>query len=94
MKDRFRTTSPRIVNIFSFGAMGIDTCNLAIVHVFENEDDLAIAKATGLCKMLIDATFEALAAFQYPIEGMSTDQVGFAAQTSINEAGGAFRYFK
>lgn len=67
----FSDRIPKLYDHFFYGAVDIGPQNLAVWYLFETEAELEIAKASGLCNELREATITNLISLGYPQEAFN-----------------------
>ena len=67
----FENSTPKISQHFFYGAVWIAPQNLVIWYLFKTNDELALAKKTGLCTQLVQRTTQNLIDEGYPKETIS-----------------------
>lgn len=68
--------TPKIYQHFFYGAFDLAPQHLVVWYLFETDDELESAKATGFCDELEKATIQNLIDFGYPKEAFEITNMG------------------
>ena len=93
--SEFVCSTPKIYEHFFYGAVDIDPQNLAIWYLFETNEDLEIAKISGLCNKIQETTIKNLILLGYPQEAIkiSHNNYPIAKNTSQSDTKEYIRKF-
>jgi hypothetical protein len=89
--ERYADREPPIVDTVWMGAIDLDPSHLKLWFLFEDGQALATAKFNAFC-LEIEATLRRLLnEGGYPVTGM---HIGFESKQAVDDAGGAWKYFR
>lgn len=83
----FKDRTPEINDCFFYGAFDIAPQNLVVWYLFETDEELETAKASGLCSELEEATVKNLISLGYPKEAFEVSETDFSADKIIVQDG-------
>ncbi len=78
----FSKKSPKICISYFYGAFDISPQNIVVWYLFETDEDLGIARSTGLCSEITETTIRNLILSGYPSSAFECREKSFVSFTS------------